>query len=249
MTAGTGRKEDADGERPSAPTARIPLSEVARRAVRERIIDGSYAQGARVVEREIAEDLRMSRVPVREALRALVEEGLLDLLPHSGVRVRRLERADVEHLYDVWEPLAIQASRLAARRVALAGSGGPGIMADLRAVLERAEAAAAAGDRTRENDAGTAFHDEVVALADNPLLAQLMQRLSGQLRLLFGLNTEPAPMRAQHGEMYERIAAGDADAAGAITLLHVRRSRELALSAVTGSTAAPGPAAEPGPRP
>ncbi|MFF3392697.1 GntR family transcriptional regulator [Streptomyces sp. NPDC002669] len=245
MTAGTGRKEDGDGERPSAPTTRTPLSEVARRAVRERIIDGSYAQGARVVEREIAEDLRMSRVPVREALRALVEEGLLDLLPHSGVRVRRLERADVEHLYDVWEPLAIQASRLAARRVALAG---PGIMADLRAVLERAEAAAAAGDRTRENDAGTAFHDEIVALADNPLLAQLMQRLSGQLRLLFGLNTEPAPMRAQHGEMYERIAAGDADAAGAITLLHVRRSRELALRAVTG-TAAPAPAAEPGPRP
>lgn len=51
---------------------------------------------------------------MREALRALVEEELLDLLPHSGVRVRRLERAEVEHLYDVWEPLAIQASRLAA---------------------------------------------------------------------------------------------------------------------------------------
>ncbi len=70
------------------------------------------------MEREVAEELRMSRVPVREALRALVGEGLLELLPHSGVRVRRLDRADVEHLYEVWEPLAVQASRLAARRVA-----------------------------------------------------------------------------------------------------------------------------------
>ncbi|MCX5115008.1 GntR family transcriptional regulator [Streptomyces sp. NBC_00378] len=231
MTAGTGRK--GDGEQPSAPATRTPLSEVARQAVRDRIIDGSYAQGTRVVEREIAQDLQMSRVPVREALRALVEEGLLDLLPHSGVRVRRLERADVEYLYDVWEPLAIQASRLAARRVALSAPGGHGALAELRAVLERAEAAASAGDRTRENGAGTAFHEGIVALADNPLLAQLMQRLNGQLRLLFGLNTEPAPMRAQHGEMYERIAAGDADAAAAITLLHVRKSRELALRAVT----------------
>jgi DNA-binding GntR family transcriptional regulator len=230
VTAGTGRK--GDGEQPSAPATRTPLSEIARQAVRDRIIDGSYAQGARMVEREIAQDLRMSRVPVREALRALVEEGLLDLLPHSGVRVRRLERADVEHLYDVWEPLAIQASRLAARRVAAAPDE-PAALADLRAVLEEAETAAAAGDRTRENTAGTVFHDGIVALADNPLLAQLMQRLSGQLRLLFGLNTEPAPMRAQHGEMYERIAAADADAAAAITLLHVRKSRELALRAVT----------------
>ncbi|MFB6817553.1 GntR family transcriptional regulator [Streptomyces sp. NPDC056347] len=231
MTAGTGPK--GGGQQPPAPAARTPLSEIARRAVRDRITDGSYPQGARMVEREIAEDLRMSRVPVREALRALVEEGLLDLLPHSGVRVRRLERADVEHLYDVWEPLAIQASRLAARRVALAAPGARGALEELRAALERAGAAAAAGDRAAENSAATAFHDGIVSLADNPLLAQLMQRLSGQLRLLFGLNTEPAPMRAQHGEMCERIAAGDAEAAAAITLLHVRRSRELALRAVT----------------
>ncbi|MFJ9683291.1 GntR family transcriptional regulator [Streptomyces sp. NPDC101194] len=234
MTASTDRQDD--GGEPSASTPRTPLSELARRAIRERIIDGSYAQGARVVEREIAEDLRMSRVPVREALRALVEEGLLDLLPHSGVRVRRLERSDVEHLYDVWEPLAIQASRLAARRVALPSAGQAADLAVLRAALEQAEAAAAAGERTRENDAGTAFHDRIVALADNPLLAQLMQRLNGQLRLLFGLNTEPAPMRAQHSEMYERIAAGDVEAAGAITLLHVRKSRELALRSVTSAS-------------
>lgn len=91
------------------------LSTRAREAVLQRIVDRRYAQGSRLVEREVAEELGMSRVPVREALRALVSEGLLELLPHSGVRVRRLERADVEHLYEVWEPLAVQASRLAAQ--------------------------------------------------------------------------------------------------------------------------------------
>ncbi|MFC7471928.1 GntR family transcriptional regulator [Actinomadura keratinilytica] len=125
---------------------RTSLSARARDAVRQRIVDRRYPQGARLVEREVAEELRMSRVPVREALRALVGEGLLELLPHSGVRVRRLERADVEHLYEVWEPLAVQASRLAARRVARAAPGElPGTVA-LRSSLDRAEQAARADE-------------------------------------------------------------------------------------------------------
>ncbi|MET9743444.1 GntR family transcriptional regulator, partial [Streptomyces sp. NPDC006422] len=74
---------------------KAPLSAQAREAVRQRIVDRRYPMGARLVEREVAEELRMSRVPVREALRALVAEGLLELLPRSGVRVRRLERTDV----------------------------------------------------------------------------------------------------------------------------------------------------------
>ncbi|MYS07072.1 GntR family transcriptional regulator, partial [Streptomyces sp. SID6041] len=113
----------------------------AREAVLQRIVDRRYAQGARLVEREVAEELGMSRVPVREALRALVSEGLLELLPHSGVRVRRLERADVEHLYEVWEPLTIQAARLAARARAAGDTEG---LAALEAALHQAERAAAA---------------------------------------------------------------------------------------------------------
>lgn len=115
---------DGSGGGPGAPGP-ASLSARAREAVLQRIVDRRYAQGARLVEREVAEELSMSRVPVREALRALVAEGLLELLPHSGVRVRRLEHADVEHLYEVWEPLAVQASRLAARAAAAGDTRGP----------------------------------------------------------------------------------------------------------------------------
>ncbi|MFC7978022.1 GntR family transcriptional regulator [Streptomyces cinereoruber] len=204
----------------------------AREAVLQRIVDRRYEQGARLVEREVAEELGMSRVPVREALRALVAEGLLELLPHSGVRVRRLERVDVEHLYEVWEPLAVQASRLAARAVA-AGAGGR--LAPLEAALRQAESAAEEDEGAREVAAHTAFHEEVVALAGNPLLARTMEQLSRQLRLLFGLREEPAQMRAQHAEMYRHIAAGDPEAAAASTLLHVRDSRAIALRSLFGA--------------
>ncbi|WP_329619618.1 GntR family transcriptional regulator [Streptomyces sp. NBC_01255] len=214
------------------------LSARAREAVLQRIVDRRYAQGARLVEREVAEELGMSRVPVREALRALVAEGLLELLPHSGVRVRRLERVDVEHLYEVWEPLAVQASRLAARALAAGAlaAGGAEQLAALEATLRQAESAAAAGEGTREVAAHTAFHEGIVELAGNPLLARTMEQLSWQLRLVFGLREEPAHMRAQHAEMFRHIAAGDAEAAAASTLLHVRDSRAVALRSLFGDS-------------
>lgn len=212
---------------------RTSLSARAREAVRQRIVDRRYPMGSRLVEREIAEELSMSRVPVREALRALVAEGLLELLPHSGVRVRRLERADVRHLYEVWEPLAVQASRLAARQVARAEEAPDGLAA-LAALLERAEQAAAADEDEREVAAHTAFHEQIVSLGGNPLLARTMEQLSWQLQLLFGLHEEPDHMRSQHAEMFRHIAAGDEQAAAASTLLHVRDSRTVALRSLFG---------------
>ncbi|MEU7019250.1 GntR family transcriptional regulator [Streptomyces sp. NPDC046203] len=207
------------------------MSARAHEEILRRIVDRRYAQGARLVEREVAEELHMSRVPVREALRALVAEGLLELLPHSGVRVRRLEHADVEHLYEVWEPLAVQASRLAARAAARGDTEGPAALAEL---LRRAEEAAAAGEGAREVAAHTAFHDRIVAMAGNPLLSRTLEQLSRQLRLLFGLRAEPGRMRSQHAEMYRHIAAGDPEAAAACTLLHVRDSRTVALRGLFG---------------
>ncbi|MFE6000962.1 GntR family transcriptional regulator [Streptomyces sp. NPDC056454] len=226
---GSSTERDGTGGDGATATERISLSVRARDAVRRRIVDRRYPQGARLVEREIAEELRMSRVPVREALRALVSEGLLELLPHSGVRVRRLERADVHHLYEVWEPLAVQASRLAARRVARAAPGEPEGLAALRDSLERAEQAASDDEGAREVAAHTAFHDEIVALSGNPMLSRTMEQLSGQLQLLFGLREEPAHMRAQHAVMFRCITAGDEESAAASTLLHVRDSRAVAL--------------------
>ncbi|MFD6415794.1 GntR family transcriptional regulator [Streptomyces sp. NPDC060194] len=222
----------ANADRTTGDTPRTPLSATARAAIRERIVTRAYPPGSRLVEREIAEELNMSRVPVREAMRALVAEGLLELLPHSGVRVRRLDRDDVRHLYEVWEPLAVQASRLAARRVRAMAEPRP--VDDLRALLDRAERAAATGEGDREVAAHTAFHERIIALAGNPLLVRTMEQLSWQLQLLFGMREEPAHMRAQHAEMLRHIAAGDEDAAAASTFLHVRDSRAVAVRSLFG---------------
>lgn len=207
------------------------LATRARDELRQRIVGHGYPPGTRLVEREVAAELRMSRVPVREALRSLATDGLLDLLPRGGARVRRLERSDIAHLYEVWEPLAVQASRLAARRVAEAAARGerPPALADLAAALEHAQTAAAAGDGAAEAAANTRFHDRVVALAGNPLLSRTMEQLGWQLQFVFGRLHDPAHMRAQHALMHRYITEGDEEGAGAGTLLHVRDSRTAAL--------------------
>ncbi|MEV0848588.1 GntR family transcriptional regulator [Streptomyces sp. NPDC049954] len=205
------------------------LADRAREELRRRVVDRRYPPGTRLVEREVAAELRMSRVPVREALRSLAADGLLDTLPRGGARVRSLGRADIVHLYEVWEPLAVQVSRLAARNIERDREGcAPGVDSLARALGE-AEGAAAAGDEAAEVAANTLFHDGLVALADNPLLSRTMEQLGWQLQFVFGRLHDPAHMRAQHAVMYRHIVEGDETAAAAATLLHVRDSRSAAL--------------------
>ncbi len=151
-----------------------------------------------------------------------------------GCGCARWSRSTCGIWYEGWEPLAVQASRLAARRVGAAEASAE--LAALRALLDRAESAAAAGEADREVGAHTAFHEQIVALGGNPLLARTMEQLSWQLQLLFGLREEPAQMRAQHAEMFRHIAAGDEELTAASTLLHVRDSRTVALRSLFGDT-------------
>ncbi|MFE9252549.1 GntR family transcriptional regulator [Streptomyces sp. NPDC007088] len=215
----------------------------AREELRRRVVDRRYPPGTRLVEREVAAELRMSRVPVREALRSLAADGLLDTLPRGGTRVRSLGRADIVHLYEVWEPLAVQVSRLAARNVRRDPEECASGLAFLTRALDEAEAAAAAGDGGSEVAANTRFHDGVVALAGNPLLSRTMEQLGWQLQFVFGRLHDPAHMRAQHAVMYRHVAEGDETAAAAATLLHVRDSRGAALRSLFPAAAPTRPGA------
>src|SRR6185437_9056943 len=69
--------------------------------LRDYLVEGNIAEGARVPERQLCEMFGISRTPLREALKVLAAEGLIDLLPNRGARVRRLSRRDLEELFDV----------------------------------------------------------------------------------------------------------------------------------------------------
>lgn len=81
--------------------------------LRDYVVEGNIPDGGRVPERQLCEMLGISRTPLREALKVLAAEGLIDLLPNRGARVRQLSRRDLEELFDVMAGLESLAGRLA----------------------------------------------------------------------------------------------------------------------------------------
>ncbi|GAA3353316.1 MULTISPECIES: GntR family transcriptional regulator [Saccharopolyspora] len=207
-----------------AVNGRTPLREQVRRALQDRISDGRLRPGDRLYEQEIAAEFGVSRVPVREAIRMLQSEGLVDVAPNRrGVFVRSLDRAQVEELFDVREALEALAARLAASRASADDAERLGVLA------ERARRAWAGGDVDAMSAANTEFHDRIVALSGNALLASVLEPLHGRLAWLFRLNLEPERVCREHDELHAAIAGGDGDRAAELALGHVRASRTMVL--------------------
>ncbi|WP_307813616.1 GntR family transcriptional regulator [Streptomyces sp. N35] len=192
--------------------ARVSLTDLAYDALLRRILDAELKSGARLVERHLAAELAVSRIPLREALRRLEADGLVVLVPHRGALVSPFTPADVRDLFDVRESLESLAARLAAER---ADSDG---LARLAGRIATGRTAIAAQDRGSIATANAGFHTDIVELADNPLLSNMMRLLEARTYWLFRLTAQrdPAQQCAEHEEMYEAIAAGDGDRAAAL---------------------------------
>jgi DNA-binding GntR family transcriptional regulator len=85
--------------------------------LRDYVVEGNIAEGGRVPERQLCELFGISRTPLREALKVLAAEGLIDLLPNRGARVRQLSRRDLEELFEVMGGLESLAGRLACESI------------------------------------------------------------------------------------------------------------------------------------
>jgi len=207
-----------------ATSAKVPLRDQVRRALQTRISDGTLRPGDRLYEQDIAAEFGVSRVPVREAIRMLQSEGLVDVQPNRrGVFVRSLGRQQVEELFDVREALEALAARLAATRASDAEVGRLGELAG------RSRSAFEAGDTAAMSEANTEFHDRLVALSGNELLASMLEPLHGRLAWMFRLNHEPERVCGEHAELHAAIASGDAERAAALAVQHVRASRAMVL--------------------
>ncbi|MBI3513028.1 MAG: GntR family transcriptional regulator, partial [Proteobacteria bacterium] len=120
----------------SEPIKRLPRGRALADQLRQAILAGRYRPGERLVEDRLAAEYGGSRVPVREALKTLAGEGLVELAPHRGACVADLAQGEVEELVEVRATLEGLNARLAARR------RDPDILPLLRAVLARGNAAA-----------------------------------------------------------------------------------------------------------
>jgi len=143
--------------------------------LREAILAGSLPPGARLRAEPLAERLRTSRTPVREALILLAREGLVDIEPRRGAIVRSFDAADLADLYDVRALIEPHAARRAATRI------GPDELARLRAICTAAEARGADDDAAVEDQVALneEFHRIVVTAAGSPRLEAALRAVAG----------------------------------------------------------------------
>lgn len=165
---------------PAVETTRArPLREDIRDTLRTRIFEGHYPAGTRLIERDLAAEFGVSRLPVREALRMLRQEGLIeDRLPKGAV-VRGLSDKDVRDLFAVRLALEVLASRLAAQCATNDD------LERLEALLDRAAEALARGSVLEAHRANNEFHDLITQIADNGFLKSALEPLQGQMHWLF----------------------------------------------------------------
>jgi len=202
------------------------------------ILAGDLAAGAKLNEVDIAELLGVSRGPVREAFRALEESGLVRLEKNRGVFVRQIALAEADELYEVRAAL----DEWAGRRVAQ--SAAPEQVKELRAICERMDRAAAKNDVDAYWPLNLEFHDRLIAFAGNGKLLSTYRRLVNELSLfrrqaLASGGTLPVSTR-EHRDIVDKIASGNAAAAGRALHDHVMASRERMhrVNAGTNATAA-----------
>ena len=213
-------------------TRTVTSTERALAALRELILHGQFAAGARLGEVELAERLGVSRTPVREALTRLAAEGLVELAPNRGARVASWSIAELKGVFDLRSALEPRLTGLAVPR---AGAD------DVAVLDELAERMLAVGLPGADQDLDALvplnrrFHGRLVVIADQPALATA---LAGAIHAPIQLRNfhayDEASLRrslAHHVEIVAAIRAGDPTWAQAVMTAHIHNARAVMLRA------------------
>lgn len=200
--------------------------------IRERIIDGTFPPGQRIRERDVALELQVSRVPVREALPQLESEGYIETLPRRGAVVTHLTVQAVTELFDVRSSLEVLGTRLAAQACA----GGTDA-SRLRDLLGAAEAALQENNENLIADINSKIHEEILELSGSHLLRRLMSPVNGQVRRLFHVASDRDQLvqHHEHSAIVQAITEGHSELAAALAFAHVEHSRNECLPIVEKS--------------
>ena len=206
----------------------LPLREIVGNEIRTRIFNGTFPPGTRLVERDLATEFDVSRFPVREAIRILHREGLVETLPTRGIVVKRLEQREVEEIFDIREALEGLASRLAAERVAGGESN------DLQKYVELSRKSLAEGNLEAARAANSEFHDAIIDFSGSATLHDILTPLMGRLHWLFGQVPNLDAVCNEHRDLCAAINSGDPKAAAEEARHHVQSYRNQTLKHLFG---------------
>ncbi len=212
------------------PIARRALHQEAARHLRRLIVEGVITPGAKLNERELSLRLQVSRTPLREAIRTLAAEGLVELVPNRGAVAVQLDARDVADTFEVMAGLEAHSGELAARRITESE------LAEIRALHFEMLAAFTRRDLSTYYRFNALIHEAINAAARNPVLQRTYRTVNARLQALrFRSNFDERKWHravAEHEAMVEKLAVRDAEGMRLLMKQHLENKRDAVLDMV-----------------
>lgn len=190
--------------------------------LKRKILSGELPPDSRLVIRKLSTEYGSSDIPVREALKELTAEGLLETKPHVGSRVIGISVANVKDMLQMREYLEPLAARLAAK------NSTPEIIEALKLAYEHSKASAAKKDAAAYSAANRSFHAIILQACGNIYLQKMLEELleiDKRTRMIFQINSQIIPKSMlEHREMIRLMEAKDGEGMAKLTKLHKCRA-------------------------
>ena len=206
--------------------------------LRTLIVEGRLAAGARLNERELAAELRVSRTPLREAMKLLTAEGLVEHQPNRGVVVSQLSIDDVAHAFEVMAALEALSGELACSRISADE------VVEIQALHYEMLAHHARKDLSAYYSVNAAIHRAINRAARNPVLSETYDRINARLQAFrfrsnFDADKWDVAVR-EHEAMVQALVARDGKRLAAILIEHLNHKRDVVLAQLRADAAAAG---------
>ena len=219
----------------SRPIQRRSLHDEIVERLRDMILEGILPASHRVPEKALCIELAVSRTPLREALKVLASEGLLDLLPNRGAVVTSLTENDIAEAFPVLANLERMAGELACQRI----SGEE--VADIKALHGEMAGCYRRGDRPAYFALNQKIHDRIIAAAGNDVLADVHRSISVRLRRArYSANMSAERWRQaveEHEEFLEALQARDGERLATLLKTHIENKAKVVLETLRAAEA------------
>ena len=210
------------------------LPEAIFQKLRSLLVEGIIAPGSKLNERELAESLHVSRTPIREAIRRLAAEGLVELITNRGAIALQLSLEDVVHTFDVIAQLEGFSGELAANNISDAA------LSELEALQYEMMASYARRDLSSYYKLNLRIHHLINQAANNPILTRLFSQVNARIEALrFRSNQDGVKWEKaveEHQEMLNALKARDSARMRKIMISHVQNKRDVVLQLLQSET-------------
>ena len=208
-----------------------PLRDVVSDVLRQAIKDGVLKPGERLMEIRLAEELGVSRTPIREAVRKLEQEGFVVMVPRRGTYVADISLKDIAQVFEIRSALEVLAAGLAAERIT------PDELKSLERILVEINEYIANDDFDKVVDADVRFHDILYQASRNQRLVDILHNLREQMLRFRSISMHyPGRLAAtweEHRQMVENIASHNGAMARKVAKKHMENSEKTLLKGIS----------------